>query len=244
MQFASIAGGKRPVRKDDGESRPKVLLAPRPDIYVEGEVKDWSRRNIDRLVLASQYNSRRHMIAMAAPGVFEAFLRFASAVEQGARVGCLFVFNTPAYYAESETDGSSVVDFLIRQMKSLSPDHSGMPGDPVHIGRIVVRCPVTGVRTGFDDFVCVVFCPQFGAIEDPLHDPERVAPYPCVNIRSDMLAASHAVRDTAQMLFREEVYRLKDRRQIDEVLASAFDDPLALPPGLTARWRNHFNSVS
>lgn len=232
------------MRNDNGESRPAVLLAPRPDIYVEGEVNDWSRRHIDRLVLASQYNSKRHMVALAVPGIFEAFLRFASAVEQGARVGCLFVFNVPAYYAESQTTADAAADFLTRQMKSLSPDYSAMPDDPVHIGRIVVRCPVTGVRMAFDDFTCTVLCPQFGNTGDPLCDPQRVAPYPCVNIRSDMLAASHAVRDTAQMLFREEVYRLRDMQKIDEVFASAFDDPLALPPGLVARWRTHFSSVN
>ena len=88
---------------------------------------------------------------------------------------------------------------------------------------IRLKCPVTGESTLFDDFECIAFCPQSRDEADPLYDPLMFAPYPCVNLSSDVFAFSSFVADSALSAWGRPVYCEPSPERIEPLLQLCVD---------------------
>lgn len=130
-------------------------------------------------------------------------------------VGCLFVFNNPAFYRSS---GGTVIDAVRYLAKQMSPLTNVPVEELVNGGnlnrQITLKCPVTGVHLTYPDFDAVAFCPQAEHKTDPLYDPLMAAPYPCVNISSDIFGFSMFVRDICLKEYGCEVAELKEAARL------------------------------
>lgn len=71
-----------------------------------------------------------------------------------------------------------------------------------------LRCPITNEIVEFGDFDSIAFCPQANNLDDPLYDPMVSAPYPCVNITSDIFVFSLFTSDMSLQNFGKNVYDL------------------------------------
>jgi len=188
-----------------------------PDQLVQEEMNNWMSSCLDCVVGRKEFNLGRYLIRIArrdtVPLIFDEFANYKSSI----KTGCLFVFNNPDFYAASDASVYDAMRYLADEMEPISP----LPAEALLNGAALnkslrLNCPVTGIETVFDDFDCIAFCPQAENISDPLYDPLMAAPFPCVNMTSDVYAFSLFVRETAQLLFGEEVYRL-DCSRIKEV---------------------------
>jgi hypothetical protein len=88
---------------------------------------------------------------------------------------------------------------------------------------IRLRCPVTNQLTLFDDFECIAFCPQSDDKADLLYDPLMFAPYPSVNISSDVYGFSRFVSDSALAAWDKPVYEETDIKRIANLFERCVD---------------------
>lgn len=85
-----------------------------------------------------------------------------------------------------------------------------------------LECPVTGLKTIYNDFDAVAFTPLSANPSDDLFDPSVSAPAPLFNINSDIYAFSMFARDISLLAFKNEPYLLnvEDRERLFSTVES------------------------
>jgi hypothetical protein len=201
---------------DTAECGQPASLDAIPDDRVLAEFTDWMANRLPCVAGRREYNLNRYMIRVASKATVPAILReYRTKLRSGAAVACVFVFNEPAQY-RANSDAGDAFKFLARAMAQLGDKsaHELANGAPLTMS-MQLDCPVTGQDAIFDDFECIAFCPQSDDREDPLYDPLMYAPYPCVNLSSDVYAFSNFVADRARNAFG------KPLREVDEIVTIA-----------------------
>lgn len=198
----------------------ELLGRAKSDTVVLEESREWFGNCLPCVAGRREFNLGRYEVAIArretVTSVFETFRKQLSNYE---KVACLFVFNDERFY-EGRADAHSAFRFLAGQMQPLTTTPAERLVDGAALTTaIALKCPVTGVQTVFDDFECIAFCPQSHDQDDPLYDPLMSAPYPSVNMSSDVFAFSLFVRDTAHILLNSEIASVRDI----SILAPFFD---------------------
>lgn len=184
------------------------------------DVRSWMSRKLPCVAGRRELSRGRYVVRYATretvPAIFADYKRQLAA---GNAVACLMVFADERYCGE-DADATTVFRFLAEQIEVLG----NVPAETLANGgalthRIELRCPVTGKKTLFDDFECIAFCPQSADKTDPLYDPLMSAPYPCVNISSDVYGFSRFVDDSAIVALGHHVHEEKDMGRIESFLA-------------------------
>lgn len=194
------------------------------DSDVLHEVTEWMTRKLPCVAGRREYGRGRYLIRnasrMSVPLIVKEFQ--AKLLTEDA-VACLMVFNEPRYYA-NRSDTGHAFRFLAEQMALISdvePDR--LANGAALTTSFVLRCPVTDQVTMFDDFECIAFCPQSDDKFDPLYDPLMYAPYPCVNMSSDVYAFSRFVADSARSAWGKDVFEETDINKISKLFDTCVD---------------------
>jgi hypothetical protein len=185
------------------------------DVDVLNDFNEWMAKKLPCVAGRREFNLKRYMIRIARKSTVPAILQeYKAKLQSGEATACLFVFNEADYFQEN-SDTSEAFHFLARAMAPIGNEcpHALANGAPLTKAFRLV-CPVTGQRTLFDDFECIAFCPQSKDKEDPLYDPLMYAPYPCVNMSSDVYAFSRFVADRALTAFGQPLYSIDDIARI------------------------------
>lgn len=194
-----------------GHSAHKNLVWPHDSIarqtQIIEDVRSWMSKRLPCVAGKRELSRGRYMVRYATretvPAIFAEYKRELMA---GNVVACLMVFADERYTPE-EADAAATFRFLAEQVEVIG----NVPAVELANGaaltqQIELRCPVTGEKTLFDDFECIAFCPQSSDTSDPLYDPLMSAPYPCVNISSDVYGFSRFVDDSALAALGHHVY--------------------------------------
>jgi hypothetical protein len=174
-------------------------------------------RDLRCLAGRREYSRGNYLVRIAtrelAPAIFE---EFKDALGRGAAVACLFVF--PELRCRTgRCDAATAFRFLAEQMCVLGNHDANALADGAALTKSIdLACPVTGQMTTFDDFECVAFCPQSMDTSDPLYDPLMYAPYPCVNMSSDVFGFSRFTADMAKTLLGHDVGNEHDIKRVAE----------------------------
>ncbi|KYF55121.1 hypothetical protein BE04_43880 [Sorangium cellulosum] len=165
------------------------------------EMQAWFRDCLGCVAGRREFLLGRYMITVlddtdTGTGVLDTYRKFRRHALAYEKVACLLVFNNPELYAGSGCTALDAISYLARQIAPLAHEHPDrlIRGGSVH-QRHALKCPVTGALTLFDDFDAIAFCPQADDRDDPLYDPLMAAPYPCINISSDVFGFSMFARD-------------------------------------------------
>jgi hypothetical protein len=172
------------------------------DALVLDEINGWFRERLPCVAGRREFNRQRYMIKIAtAATVPQIFGQFVSAVRRYENTACFFVFNQPEFYP-GRSNAHLAFRFLAEQMAQLGVNSAEELADGAALSNTVtLPCPVTGIEIEFDDFECIAFCPQSSDLDDPLYDPLMSAPYPAVNLSSDVFAFSYFVLDACRAKF-------------------------------------------
>lgn len=190
------------------------------DAQIVDETKEWMTRQLPCIAGRREVNRGRYMVRAATKSaVPQIFDEYKSLLEQGQAVACLFIFNDERFY-EGRAQTSDVFHYLADQMQGIS----SVPAVELASGAaltnsIELRCPVTNELTLYDDFEAIAFCPQSGVRTDMLYDPLMYAPYPAVNMSSDVFAFSQFVADSAISAWRKPVYEETDIAKITKLFS-------------------------
>jgi hypothetical protein len=146
--------------------------------------------------------------AAVADRVFEEYV---TGLRENKTVGCLFVYNEPRYYKDNGATVFEAMHYLAQRISAFA----GVPADRLLRGgnlnkQMILRCPVTNEEVLFPDFEGIACCPQAMDKSDPLYDPFVYAPYPCVNMNSDIHGFAMLVRDRCLAEHHCGVYELGD----------------------------------
>lgn len=176
-----------------------IVDRAKPDEEVLADMVHWMERQLPCVAGRRELNRGRYMIRIATrETVPTIFAEFKAKMALGEAVACLYIFNEPTQYA-GRSDTSSAFHFLAEQMASISatPAHDLANGAAL-TNSVHLTCPVTARTTLFDDLEAIAFCPQSGDPDDRLYDPLMFAPYPAVNMSSDVFGFSNFVADSAR----------------------------------------------
>lgn len=196
-----------------------------PDVDYEGEapvaeaellerVNRWFRSRLPCIAGRREFNKNRYMVRRGRAGrISEIVTEFEQRLLDGSATACFLVFDAPR--CQSQWTASVTFRWLADLMSEVSSvdAESLSSGSPLSLSFTLV-CPVTGKVTSFDDFECIAFCPQSSDLGDPLYDPLMYAPYPAVNISSDVYAFSLFVRDSCLRKFGVEPKKVSDLRSL------------------------------
>ena len=182
---------------------------------VLADIRAWMSRELRCLAGRREYSRGNYLVRIASretvPAIFE---EFKDALGRNAAIACLFVFADRRHRAGA-CDAATAFRFLAEQMAVLGDfDPEALASGAALTTSIELACPVTGLTTTFDDFECVAFCPQSTDRSDPLYDPLMFAPYPCVNMSSDVYGFSRFAADMAQVLLGHDVRQEPDVARI------------------------------
>jgi len=189
------------------------------DENVLREVQEWMARKLPCVAGRREYNRGRYMLRVATRDRVESiFSEFRRGLELGEVSACLFIFNDKRF-DEVHGDVAQAFRFLAEQMEPISKVSAvELANGAALTNSIELNCPVTNIRTIFDDFECIAFCPQSLDSNDRLYDPLMAMPYPCVNLSSDVYGFSHFVRTSALAAWNCEVYEQNDLGKIEKLL--------------------------
>lgn len=175
--------------------------AKKAEAVVHKEMQVWFRECLGCVAGRREYNLGRYIIAViddndTSARILDINRRFRRSVLAYDKVACLLVFNNPRFYADTGSTALEAITYLAQQIAPVADTHPErlIAGGSVH-QRHAIKCPVTGAPTIFDDFDAIAFCPQANNRSDPLYDPLMAAPYPCINVSSDIFAFSMFTRD-------------------------------------------------
>ncbi|MEZ5811911.1 MAG: hypothetical protein R3D45_10915 [Rhizobiaceae bacterium] len=187
----------------------------RSDVEIIDAMKAWMARDLPCVAGRREYSRGRYMVRNASRMSVPMILAdYKAALARGEAVACLFVFNDVRFY-EGRADTAETFHFLAQQMELIAGVSAcELANGAALTTAIELRCPVTGQTTVFDDFECIAFCPQSDNRADPLYDPLMYAPYPCVNMSSDVYAFSRFVADSALAAWRKPV---REESDIDRI---------------------------
>jgi hypothetical protein len=177
-------------------------------------VDRWFRSELPCIAGRREFNKNRYMIRLGAHGrIGEIISEFAEGLIGGQVTACFLVFDAPR--SQMSQPASVTFRWLAETMSEISTSSAEAlcSGSPLSL-EFALRCPVTGQVTCFDDFECIAFCPQSSDEEDPLYDPLMYAPFPAVNISSDVYAFSVFVRDACLRRFGVEPVDVADIRAL------------------------------
>ena len=199
-------------------------IPKRRDAQVLVEIKKWMARELHCIAGRREYSRGRYMIRNASKGTVETiFEKYTTLVARGEVVACLMVFNDNRFYQGCSDTGTAFY-FLAEQMATISDISPVALANGASLTKAArLRCPVTNQLTLFDDFECIAFCPQSAEKADPLYDPLMYAPYPCVNISSDVYAFSRFVGDSALAAWNKPVYEETDIERIATLFERCID---------------------
>lgn len=171
------------------------------DSLVMKEMQIWFRECLGCVAGRREFAHDRYMMTIiddtdTAARILEVQRQFRRSVLAYEKVACILIFNHPGFYEDA---GRSVIDTITYLAQQIAPA-AHVPTDRLIAGgsvhqRHAIKCPVTGTPTIYDDFDAIAFCPQANDRTDRLYDPLMAAPYPCVNISSDVFAFSMFARD-------------------------------------------------
>lgn len=213
-----------------GSANNPALLCPhhhgtkKSDEVVLAEMEGWFRQSLPCVAGRREFNLERYEVVIATKdtvrSIFDSFSRQVSHYEKTA---CLFVFNDERFYA-GRSNAHAAFRFLAEQMQPISTvtAEALANGDALST-TINLRCPVTDIQVAFDDFECIAFCPQSSDLADPLYDPLMSAPYPSVNMSSDIFAFSLFVRGMANSLHFEDVASIHKAGKLTGFFDSCID---------------------
>ena len=171
-----------------------------------------------------EFNRGRYMIEIANEATVETILgNFKRELGLGNTTACLMVFNSARHYS-GRSNVAQAFHFLAEQVASISnvPPDVLIQGNALSISLDLV-CPVTNQMTTFEDFECIAFCPQSGDVNDPLYDPLMYAPFPAVNIASDVYGFSRFVAEAAQAHFGKPAYEVTDFERLGIFFSQCVD---------------------
>ncbi|WP_437826296.1 hypothetical protein [Sorangium sp. So ce1153] len=190
-------------------------LNRKPNETVLKEMQAWFRDCLGCVAGRREFLLGRYMITVlddAGDGtaVVDTYRQFRRSVLTYEKVACLLVFNNPELYAESGSTALDTISYLAQQIAPLARERPErlIRGGSVH-QRHAIKCPVTSALTLFDDFDAIAFSPQADDKNDPLYDPLMAAPYPCVNISSDVFGFSIFVRDRFLRKYNRDISRAR-----------------------------------
>lgn len=188
------------------------------DDDVISEVQEWMKKSLPCVAGRREYNRGNYMLQIATRKSVPAIVsKFRQALEMGEAVACLFIFNDSRYYRGKSNVGDAFT-FLAEQMSEISTVPAvDLANGAALTTSIELTCPVTNLRTVYDDFECIAFCPQSDDEHDKLYDPLMAMPYPCVNMSSDVFGFSHFVRTSALSSWNCEVYQQENLEKIEKL---------------------------
>lgn len=195
------------------------LTAQKTDDAVVAEVLDWMKKDLPCVAGRREFNRGNYMLQIATRNsVPEIVTKFRQALENREAVACLFIFNDHRFYRGNSNVGDAF-KYLAEQMSEIS----SVPAIDLANGAalttsIELTCPVTNLRTVYDDFECIAFCPQSDDEQDKLYDPLMSMPYPSVNMSSDVYGFSQFVRTSALSSWKCEVYQQENLEKIEKLL--------------------------
>ena len=204
----------------------KVLASPlvrtkvyqKPDSVVLQEMHDWMTSTLPCVAGRREVNRKRYMVRLATRDtVASIFREYQSEIAAGNTVACFFVFNNAQYY-EGGASVSKAFHFLAHQMEPISGVSSSYLANGAALtNSMELYCPVTNLKTVFDDFECIAFCPQSNDKDDPLYDPLLATPYTGVNLSSDVYAFSRFVSDSTQTFLGHPAWEEKDINKLEKL---------------------------
>jgi hypothetical protein len=178
-------------------------------------VHEWMAKKLPCVAGRREYNRGKYMLRVAKRETVESiYSEFRQGLELGEVSACLFIFNNAAH-----ADVAQAFAHLAEQMEPISKvPASDLANGAALTKSIELNCPVTNIRTIFDDFECIAFCPQSLECNDKLYDPLMAMPYPCVNLSSDVYGFSQFVRTSALATWNLEVYEQRNLGKIEKLL--------------------------
>ena len=184
-------------------------------VMSDGEVMaatlQWMKKELRCAAGRREFNRGRYMIEIAERGSVARLVDlFKKRAAYEGKTACLMVFNAPKHHA-ADSNVAQCYEFLANQVADISPvaPHALVDGAPLSL-TLNLLCPVTNVPTLFDDFECIAFCPQSLNRDDPLYDPLMYAPFPAVNIASDVYGFSQFVAESALAVLGRPAHEMPD----------------------------------
>jgi hypothetical protein len=198
-------------------------LAPKlPNATVLEEMTAWFSSGLRCIAGRREFQKGRYLIRVVDDDddILDLFSEYTRRLAAQESVGCLFVFNEPAFYKSGPASVEDAMAYLSDRMAILSdvPATTLLNGGALN-KRLTLPCPVTGAQTEYDDFDAIAFCPQAEDESDPLYDPLMSAPYLCVNITSDIFAFAMFARDTSELHAGRAPYEIEDPAQAKNILS-------------------------
>ena len=190
------------------------LNPPMPDNELLERVNRWFRNRLPCIAGRREFNKNRYMVSVGKPGRIAEFVAdFEARLMGGEATACFVVFDL------SGGDDHWTASKTFRWLAGVMSEVTSVDADSLSSGsslslEFTLACPVTAKVTTFDDFECIAFCPQSADISDALYDPLMYAPYPAVNISSDVYAFSLFVRDACVRKFGVEPSEVADLRSL------------------------------
>ncbi len=188
----------------------------RPEKMIE-ETHKWFKTGLGCIAGKREFAKKRYMFQVVSNSleIQNAFVNFIEQLQQQKVTACLFICDVPK--AISQESVESVVRYLSELFAPLNNSNSEeiLNGGAFNF-HIKLCCPVCNVEVVYGDFDGVAFCPQSNNINDILYDPLMFAPYPCVNLTSDIYAFSLFTSEVSIKDFKKPVYELSytDRKRL------------------------------
>jgi hypothetical protein len=203
-------------------TRASIGLAPKlADTEVLEEMARWLGSGLRCIAGRREYQKGRYLVRVVDEDndILDLFSEFTRRLATQQSVGCLFVFNEPAFYRNGPACVEDAMMYLSERMAILSdvPATTLLNGGALN-KRLTLPCPVTGSETEYDDFDAIAFCPQADDESDPLYDPLMAAPYLCVNITSDIFAFAMFAKDTSELHAGKPPHEIEDRAEAKSIL--------------------------
>lgn len=190
------------------------------DREVEQAIIHWMKYDLKCAAGRREFNRGHYMIAVAEKTTVSSILdNFKLELALGRKTACLMAFNSCEHYA-----GRSNVEATFRFLADSVTSISSLPPEVLVDGKALsfsldLACPVTNKLTKFDDFECIAFCPQSSDMTDPLYDPLMFAPFPAVNIASDVYGFSRFVAESALQYFGRPTFEVNDHKRLAQFFA-------------------------
>ena len=190
------------------------------DREVERVIINWMKNELKCAAGRREINRGRYMIAIADNANVRSILdNFKLELALGRKTACLMAFNSSEHYA-GRSNVETTFRFLAESVASISrlPPEILVDGKALSFSLNLI-CPVTNVMTRFEDFECIAFCPQSSDLTDPLYDPLMYAPFPAVNIASDVYGFSRFVAESAQTHLGRPAFEVTDYNRLSAFFA-------------------------
>jgi hypothetical protein len=185
------------------------------------DMHQWFSRGLDCVAGRAEYKRSRYYVdtAYTPADTSQVVDNFRTKATLQEATACLIIF--PGLLAPSTSVVLKVTKMAeLLHIQANKTVEQLINGDNLNFS-LQLLCPVTNRRVSFDDFDGVAFCPESNNKTDPLYDPLMFAPYPCVNISSDIYSFSCFVSDFCVTRHQCAIYELPCNQQKFSVMQSA-----------------------